>query len=229
MQPQTKSALPPPLPPASASPPQAEGLHINLVFTSRLQRAIKTSWIILEDLSLFWVDQVRSWRLNERMYGALQGLNKKETVDRHGEAQVALWRRSYDVPPPPLTKDSGIPPPSAFHPPPLFPLPRPAAAYALRPEHFPGHDARYADVAAEDLPLAECLADTVARVVPFWDSDIAPAIRAGRGVMVAAHGNSLRALVKHLDHISDAEIAELNIPTGIPLLYTLDADLKPVK
>jgi 2,3-bisphosphoglycerate-dependent phosphoglycerate mutase len=145
---------------------------------------------------------VRSWRINERMYGGLQGLNKAETTARHGEAPVKVWRRSYDVPPPPLEESS---------------------------EYWPGRDPRYAKLKPSELPRSECLKDTVERFLPFWESDIAPAIRRGERVLIAAHGNSLRALVKHLDGVSDDEIVELNIPTGIPLVYELDANLKPLK
>ena len=144
----------------------------------------------------------RSWRLNERHYGALQGLNKAETAARHGEAQVKIWRRSYDVPPPPLTADD---------------------------PQYPGRDPRYAGLSSADLPLTECLKDTVARFLPYWHETIAPAIRSGQRVVMAAHGNSLRALVKYLDNVSDEDIVELNIPTGIPLVYELDADLKPIR
>jgi 2,3-bisphosphoglycerate-dependent phosphoglycerate mutase len=149
-----------------------------------------------------WIPVIRTWRLNERMYGALQGLNKTETVEKHGEAQVKIWRRSYDVPPP---------------------------AMAESDDRYPGRDARYAKVPKNEIPKTECLKDTVARFLPFWESDIAPAIKRGERVIIAAHGNSLRALVKHLDKVSDDDIVELNIPTGIPLVYELDDDLKPIK
>ena len=176
------------------------GYGFDLAFTSVLRRAIKTLWIVLEDMDLMWIEVQRSWRLNERHYGALQGLNKAEMAAKFGEAQVKTWRRSYDIRPP-----------------------------ALEPgdERSPVRDPRYASLAKADVPLTECLKDTVARVVPYWEQAIAPAIRAGRRVLVAAHGNSLRALVKHLDGTSDAEIVELNIPTGIPLVYELDGALKP--
>jgi 2,3-bisphosphoglycerate-dependent phosphoglycerate mutase len=167
-----------------------------------LKRAIKTLWIVLEQLDLMWIPVVRSWRVNERMYGALQGLNKSETTARHGEEQVKIWRRSYDVPPPPLEESS---------------------------EYWPARDPRYAKLSPTELPRSECLKDTVERFLPFWESDIAPAIRRGERVLIAAHGNSLRALVKHLDSVSDEDIVELNIPTGIPLVYELDANLKPLK
>jgi len=159
-------------------------------------------WIVQDELDLLWLPVQRSWRLNERHYGALQGLNKAETAAQHGAAQVKIWRRSYDIPPPPLPLD--------------------------HPQH-PSRDRRYAGVAASDLPRTECLKDTVERFLPYWHESIAPAIRGGQRVVVAAHGNSLRALVKYLDGISDSEIVELNIPTGIPLVYELDADLKPIR
>jgi 2,3-bisphosphoglycerate-dependent phosphoglycerate mutase len=165
-----------------------------------LKRAIRTLWIALDELDQMWCPVRNSWRLNERHYGALQGLNKAEMAVKFGEAQVKLWRRSYDVPPPALTEDD---------------------------ERFPGHDPRYADLADADVPRAESLKDTVARFLPYWDSAIAPDLRAGRRVLVAAHGNSLRALVKYLDNISDDEIVGLNIPTGVPLVYDLDDALRP--
>jgi len=178
-----------------------EGLTFDVAFTSMLKRAIKTLWIVLEDLDRMWIPVQKSWRVNERMYGALQGLNKTETVQKHGEAQVKVWRRSYDVPPPAMSSDD----------------PR-----------WPGKDPRYASIPEAEIPASESLKDTVARFLPYWESDIAPAIRSGKRVIVAAHGNSLRALVKHLDGISNEDIVELNIPTGIPLLYELDADLRPI-
>jgi 2,3-bisphosphoglycerate-dependent phosphoglycerate mutase len=178
------------------------GYTFDVAYTSLLKRAIKTLWIVLEELDLMWLPVHRSWRLNERMYGALQGLDKAETAAKHGEGQVKIWRRSYDVPPPPLPKsDPG----------------------------WPGHDRRYAKLAPSEIPVTECLKDTVSRFLPYWESDIAPAVRRGERVLIAAHGNSLRALVKHLDRISDNDIVELNIPTGIPLVYELDDDLKPIK
>jgi 2,3-bisphosphoglycerate-dependent phosphoglycerate mutase len=177
-----------------------EGLVPDLVFTSVLKRAIRTEFLILDALDLLWLPIERSWRLNERHYGALQGLNKSQTVERHGEAQVKLWRRSYDIPPPPLALDD--------------------------PRH-PRFDRRYAGVAAADLPATESLKDTLARVLPYWQQRIAPELRGGRNVMIVAHGNSLRALVKMLDGMSEQAIVELNIPTGIPLLYELDAQLQP--
>jgi len=177
------------------------GLVPDVVFTSVLKRAIRTQWLVLDALDLMWLPVERSWRLNERHYGALQGLNKAQTVERHGEAQVKVWRRSYDTPPPPL---------------------------ALDDERHPRFDRRYAGVAAADLPATESLKDTLARVLPYWEQRIAPELRAGRNVMIVAHGNSIRALVKMLDNMGEAEIVELNIPTGIPLLYELDAQLRPV-
>ena len=178
----------------------AEGLTFDIAFTSVLKRAIKTLWIVLEDMDLMWVPVHRSWRLNERHYGALQGLNKAETAARHGDAQTHLWRRSYDVRPPALPEDD--------------------------PRH-PRHDPRYATLQDDELPRTECLKDTVERFLPYWQGVIAPAVREGRRVVIAAHGNSLRALVKYLDDVSDADIAGLNIPTGVPLLYELDAGLRP--
>lgn len=178
------------------------GYAFDMGFSSLLKRAIRTLWIVQDELDVLWLPVERSWRLNERHYGALQGLNKAETAERHSEAQVKIWRRSYDTPPPPLTRDD---------------------------PQYPGKDRRYAGVAAADLPLAECLKDTVERFLPYWHESIAPAIRSGRRVVVAAHGNSLRALVKYLDGISDHDIVELNIPTGIPLVYELDATLTPIR
>jgi 2,3-bisphosphoglycerate-dependent phosphoglycerate mutase len=178
------------------------GYTFDFAFTSVLKRAIKTLWLVLEEMDLMWIPVHNTWLLNERHYGALQGLNKKETVDRHGEQQVRLWRRSYAIPPEPLTIDD----PRAPH-----------------------HDPRYAAIDRASLPLTESLKDTVARVLPFWENTIAPMVRSGQRVLVASHGNSLRALVKKLDNISDENIAELNIPTGIPLIYHLEDDLKPIK
>jgi 2,3-bisphosphoglycerate-dependent phosphoglycerate mutase len=177
------------------------GYTFDIAYTSVLKRAIRTLWIALDELDLMWLPVENSWRLNERHYGALQGLNKAETAAEYGEDQVKLWRRSYDVPPPAL--DPADP-------------------------RFPGHDARYAGLADEDLPRAESLKDTVARFLPYWHESIAPSIRGGRRVLIAAHGNSLRALVKYLDGISNEEIVGLNIPTGIPLVYELDDDLRPL-
>ncbi len=178
---------------------EAEGLTFDVAYTSVLKRAIRTCWITLDELDLLWLPVYRSWRLNERHYGALQGLNKAETAAKHGEEQIKIWRRSYDIPPPPLSPDD--------------------------PGH-PARDPRYAHLPPADLPLTESLKDTVARFLPYWDDTIAPAIRSGKRVLIAAHGNSLRALVKYLDHISDRDIVELNIPTGIPLVYQLDDNLE---
>ena len=177
---------------------KASGYRFDLACTSVLRRAIRTLWIVLDELELMWLPVEKSWRLNERHYGALQGLNKAETAAKFGDAQVLTWRRSYDIPPPPLA-------------------PGDARSEA--------RDPRYAGIA---VPAAECLKDTVARVVPHWESAIAPAVRAGKRVLVAAHGNSLRALVKHLDGVGDADIVALNIPTGVPLVYELDPQLKPL-
>ena len=176
------------------------GLLPDIVHTSLLKRAIKTAQIALEASDRMWLPVVRNWRLNERHYGALQGKNKKETLEAYGEEQFMLWRRSYDTPPPPIDPDD---------------------------EFSQAHDPRYADLGAY-LPRTECLKDVVARMLPYWHSDIVPDLRADKTVLVAAHGNSLRALVKHLDGISDEAIAQLNIPTGIPLLYELDEDLAPI-
>ncbi len=178
------------------------GLTFDVAYTSVLQRAIKTLNLVLEETDLMWLPVIKSWRANERMYGALSGLNKAETAARHGEDQVKIWRRSYDIPPPPLDKTH---------------------------EHWPGRDRRYANLKPEEIPFTECLKDTVARFLPLWNGEIAPAIQRGQRVLIAAHGNSLRALVKHLDNIPDSEIVELNIPTGIPLVYELDDSLKPIK
>ena len=177
-----------------------EQLRVDMVFTSVLKRAIRTLWIMLDEMDRMWLPVERSWRLNERHYGALQGLNKAQTVAAHGEGQVKIWRRSYDIPPPPL---------------------------ALDDERHPRFDARYAALDPALLPATESLKDTLARVLPFWDARIAPELRSGRNVLVVAHGNSLRALVKMLDAVSEAQIVELNIPTGVPLLYELDGALRP--
>jgi 2,3-bisphosphoglycerate-dependent phosphoglycerate mutase len=177
----------------------AEGFTFDIAFTSTLKRAIRTCWITRDEMDLLWIPVEKSWRLNERHYGALQGLNKAETAAKHGDAQVKIWRRSYDIPPPPLTPDD--------------------------PRH-PGHDRRYAGLTTSELPLTESLKDTVGRFLPYWHDVIAPAIRSGKRVLISAHGNSLRALVKYLDGISDEKIVELNIPTGIPLVYELDENLK---
>ena len=178
------------------------GYEFDLAFTSVLRRAIKTLWLALEEMDRMWVPIEHSWRLNERHYGALQGLNKAETAAKFGEAQVLVWRRSYDTPPPALDKTD----------------PR-----------YPGGDPRYAGLSETELPLTECLKDTVARVLPYWNAMIAPAVRSGRRVVIAAHGNSIRALVTYLDGVADADIVGLNIPTGIPLVYELDAALKPLR
>jgi 2,3-bisphosphoglycerate-dependent phosphoglycerate mutase len=180
---------------------KAEGYTFDVAFTSVLKRAIRTLNLALDEMDLLWLPVHKSWRLNERHYGALQGLNKAETAARYGDKQVLTWRRSYDIQPPALTADD----------------PR-----------YPGHDRRYADLAPQDVPFTECLKDTVARFLPLWHETIAPTIRSGQRVIIAAHGNSLRALVKYLDNISDEEIVELNIPTGVPLAYELDDDLKPL-
>jgi 2,3-bisphosphoglycerate-dependent phosphoglycerate mutase len=179
-----------------------EGYVFDVAYTSVLKRAIKTLWIALEEMDQMWLPVINDWRLNERHYGGLQGLNKAETADRHGEEQVKVWRRSYDIPPPKLTPDD----------------PR-----------FPGHDPRYAGIPVASLPLTESLKDTVARFLPLWHETIAPSVKSGRRVIIAAHGNSLRALVKYLDNIPDSEIVGLNIPTGIPLVYELSDDLKPIR
>jgi 2,3-bisphosphoglycerate-dependent phosphoglycerate mutase len=177
-----------------------EGYSFDLAFTSVLTRALRTCWMTLDEMGELWIPVERSWRLNERHYGALQGLNKAETAAQHGEAQVKIWRRAYDIPPPPLTPDD---------------------------ERHPSRDRRYAGLAPSEIPLTESLKDTVARFLPYWHSTIAPAITSGQRVLIAAHGNSLRALVKYLDNISDEQIVELNIPTGIPLVYELDDSLTP--
>jgi 2,3-bisphosphoglycerate-dependent phosphoglycerate mutase len=178
-----------------------ENLQIDIAFTSVLKRAIRTLWILLDEMDRMWIPVERSWRLNERHYGALQGLNKAQTVEKHGEAQVKIWRRSYDIPPPELEPDD---------------------------KRHPRLDPRYASVDPTELPASESLKDTLARVQPFWYSGIAPELRAGRNVLVAAHGNSLRAMVKMLDNVSEKDIVELNIPTGVPLLYELNPELKPL-
>jgi len=178
------------------------GYTFDVAYTSVLKRAIRTLWIVMDKMDLMWIPVFRSWRLNERHYGALQGLNKAETAQRHGQEQVLIWRRSYDVAPPPLEPDD---------------------------ERFPGHDRRYAALSPQELPRTESLKDTVARMLPYWHETIAPDVRAGKRVLIAAHGNSLRALVKYLDNVSEEEIVELNIPTGIPLVYELDDNLRPVR
>lgn len=179
-----------------------EGLVFDVAYTSVLKRAIRTLWVALEEMDQMWIPIHNTWRLNERHYGALQGLNKAQTAEKYGEAQVKIWRRSYDVPPPVLTPDD---------------------------ERFPGKDPRYSTLTAEELPLTECLKDTIARTLPYWHETIAPAVKSGKRVIIAAHGNSLRGLVKYLDDVSEKDITELNIPTGIPLVYELDENLRPLK
>ncbi|MBI4390042.1 MAG: 2,3-diphosphoglycerate-dependent phosphoglycerate mutase [Nitrospinae bacterium] len=176
------------------------GYVFDVAYTSVLKRAIRTLWIVLDDMDLMWIPVHRSWRLNERHYGGLQGLNKAETAAKHGDEQVHIWRRSYDIPPPPLADNDG---------------------------RLPARDPRYANVPARDLPKTEALKNTVERFLPYWFQEIVPAIRSGKKVLICAHGNSLRALVKHLDNVSDREIVDLNIPTGIPLVYELNGDLTP--
>lgn len=179
-----------------------EGYTFDVAFTSVLRRAIRTLWGVLDMMDLMWIPVHKSWRLNERHYGALQGLNKAETAAKFGEDQVKIWRRSYDIPPPVLDRSD---------------------------DRYPGNDPRYKDLPEEDIPLTECLKDTVARFLPYWHDGIAPAVSSGKRVIVAAHGNSLRALVKYLDNISDQDIVGVNIPTGIPLVYELEDDLKPIR
>jgi len=181
---------------------QAEGYTFDMAFTSVLKRALRTLHLALDEMDLLWLPVQKSWRLNERHYGALQGLNKAETAQKFGEDQVLIWRRSYDIPPPALERDD---------------------------ERFPGHDRRYADLDPRALPTTECLKDTVARFLPYWQDAIVPALQANKRVIIAAHGNSLRALVKYLDRIGDQEIVALNIPTGIPLVYELDDELNPIQ
>jgi 2,3-bisphosphoglycerate-dependent phosphoglycerate mutase len=178
-----------------------ESYTVDVTFTSLLKRAIKTLWLVLEEMDLLWIPVHRSWRLNERHYGALQGLNKAETADRYGTKQVQLWRRAYDIRPPALTPDD---------------------------ERYPGKDPRYRSLGPRDLPLTESLKDTIERFLPYWHKVIAPVVREGRGVLISAHGNSLRGLVKYLAKISDEKIMEFNIPTGIPLVYELENDLTPI-
>ena len=178
------------------------GFGFDVAFTSVLKRAIRTLWIALEETDRMWIPVVKDWRLNERHYGALQGLDKAETAAKYGMEQVHVWRRSYDIPPPALTRDD---------------------------ERWPGRDPRYAGLRPEQIPLTESLKDTVARFLPYWHEAIAPAVASGKRVVIAAHGNSLRALVKYLDGVSDQEITELNIPTGVPLVYELGDDLKPIR
>jgi 2,3-bisphosphoglycerate-dependent phosphoglycerate mutase len=181
----------------------SEGGYIfDIAYTSVLKRAVRTLGFALDALDLLWIPVIKSWRLNERHYGALQGLNKAETTAQHGEAQVKIWRRSYDIPPPPLSPDD---------------------------DRHPRHDPRYASLQPSDRPLTESLKDTVARFLPYWHESIVPTIKAGKRVVIAAHGNSLRALVKYLDNVAEAGIVELNIPTGIPLVYELDEELRPIR
>lgn len=179
-----------------------EGYEFDIAFTSVLKRAIRTLWIVLDELDCMWLPVERNWRLNERHYGALQGLNKAETAAKHGDDQVFIWRRSYDVPPPELDRDD---------------------------KRHPGNDRRYASMSEEELPKTECLKDTYNRCIPYWHDTIAPTIKSGKRVLIAAHGNSMRALIKFLDDISDDEIPSVNVPTGIPLVYELNEDLKPIK
>jgi 2,3-bisphosphoglycerate-dependent phosphoglycerate mutase len=179
-----------------------EGYTFDRSFVSLLKRALRTNWMILDELDELWIPIERSWRLNERHYGSLQGLNKAETAAKFGEEQVLIWRRSYDVPPPALEKSD---------------------------ERFPGHDPRYRNMTEAELPLTECLKDTVDRVIPYWLNEIAPAVKRGEKVLVTAHGNTLRALVKYFDNLSEEEVLALNIPTGIPLVYELDDNLKPIR
>jgi 2,3-bisphosphoglycerate-dependent phosphoglycerate mutase len=179
---------------------KAEGITFDIAHVSVLRRALTTLWLALDEMDLLWIPVEKSWRLNERHYGALQGLNKAETAAKFGDDQVLVWRRSYDVPPPALETSD---------------------------ERWPGHDPRYRGIA--DLPVTECLKDTVARFLPYWHETVAPMVRSGKKVLIAAHGNSLRALVKYLDHVSDADIINLNIPTGVPLVYELDEELKPLR
>lgn len=179
-----------------------EGFAFDLAFTSVLKRAIRTLWIALDEMDLMWIPVINSWRLNERHYGALQGLNKAETADKFGDEQVHIWRRSYDTRPPVLEKDD----------------PR-----------YPGNEAKYAGLSDDEMPLSECLKDTVERFLPYWNETIVPEIKTGKRILICAHGNSLRALVKYVDKVSDEEIPHLNIPTGIPLVYEFDDDMKPIK
>jgi 2,3-bisphosphoglycerate-dependent phosphoglycerate mutase len=181
---------------------QSEGYVFDIAFTSYLRRSIKTLWLVLEEMDLMWIPVYNSWRLNERHYGALQGLNKVQMVERAGAEKVHLWRRSYDVRPPALESDD---------------------------ERSPARDPRYAALDSTDIPLTECLKDTVARVLPYWHGTIVPAVQAGNRVLVVAHGNSMRALVKYFDGIPDEEIAGLNIPTGIPLVYEFNDDISPIQ
>jgi 2,3-bisphosphoglycerate-dependent phosphoglycerate mutase len=178
------------------------GFVFDIAYTSVLKRAIRTLWLVMDEMDLMWIPVINSWRLNERHYGALQGLNKSEMAAKYGEAQVKIWRRSYDIQPPALERTD---------------------------ERFPGFDPRYKDLTLTELPATECLKDTVARFLPYWHETIAPTIKSGKRVIIAAHGNSLRALVMYLDNVSEADITELNIPTGLPLVYELDEQLKPIR
>ena len=186
----------------SANLLKEEGFSFDIAYTSVLKRAIRTLWYVLDGMDLMWIPVIRDWRLNERHYGALQGLNKAETAAKYGDDQVKIWRRSYDTRPPALEESDN---------------------------RFPGHDPRYASIPKDELPLTECLKDTVARFLPLWNDEIAPLVKAGKKVVIVAHGNSLRALVKHLDNVSEEEIVSLNIPTGVPLVYELDENLLPIK
>ena len=179
---------------------KAEGFKFDVAYTSVLTRAIRTLWLALTEMDQVWIPVHREWRLNERHYGSLQGLNKAETAEKHGDDQVLVWRRSYDIPPPPMTKDD--------------------PGYA-------GKDRRYANLDEANIPLTECLKDTVARFLPLWEETIAPQIKSGKQVLIAAHGNSLRALIKYLDGVTEGEIIGMNVPTGMPLVYDLDENLKP--
>lgn len=181
---------------------QAGGYYFDVAYTSVLKRAIRTLWIVLDELDRMWIPVERSWRLNERHYGALQGLNKAETAKRFGEDQVLAWRRSYDIRPPALEKTD---------------------------ERYPGRDPRYSELDKQDIPVTECLKDTVERFLPYWHASISPVLKTGKQVIIVAHGNSLRALVKYLDGVSDEDIVSLNIPTGIPLVYELDTELRAVE
>jgi len=178
-----------------------KGFTFDIVFTSVLKRALRTTWLALEQMDLLWIPDEKTWRLNERHYGALQGLNKSETAEKHGEDQVLIWRRSYDTPPP---------------------------ALGASDERYPGNQERYQSMDTKDIPATESLKDTVARFLPYWHEVIAPTIKSGKRVLISAHGNSLRALVKYLDNMTEEDVIKLNIPTGVPLVYELDADLKPI-
>ncbi|MCF2140247.1 MAG: 2,3-diphosphoglycerate-dependent phosphoglycerate mutase [Candidatus Lokiarchaeota archaeon] len=179
-----------------------EGFTFDIIFTSVLKRAIRTMWIVMDELDIMWLPVIRHWRLNERHYGALQGLNKSETAKKHGQEQVFIWRRSYDVPPPPLE---------------------------ISDERHPSHELKYQNLQKEDLPATECLKDVVARVLPYWNETIVPMIKENKQILIVAHGNSLRAIVKYLDNVSEKDIPHLNIPTGFPLVYELDENIKPIK